>query len=408
MPKIMPKSMPKSMPKILIFNTEEVGPSFCNHTAARAANRYLWLLEEGDIAITPTPPNEAHWNYVQSIIPGMTYPLSPSSPVSAGGLIHRIVADQALIEHLRKIITKKQKLDIQFQLCTYFPSPEILQLSKILDIPLHPLMPSTEFLQAGLSLKFNSKSYITQLAPKLNIPVVPGVVVNNKQQLTAAINNYGNNSAVMIKKTLSAGGYGNHAGTPSQLQPLIEEMPSQIEEMIVGPLLPFTKTIGSLAEIGSEQIKFLGMDLQIIKQYGWCGLQYPYPFPLDIQKKIKNWTMILAEHLQSLGGRGYLNLDFGVIENAEKDTGETASILLLESNFRYNGFSLMLRILELIHGHTLPHAHLYYSANWRPSTDQLQTLFPHGNYEQQGIFQLDGTGQYVCFSKVPRVLVDEK
>jgi len=89
---------------------------------------------------------------------------------------------------------------------------------------------------------------------------------------------------------------------------------------------------GSLASVGPDGLQFLGIDLQVIRDGGWAGFDYPYPEGPGATR-VRDWTMRIAEAVRDSGARGYLNLDWAFLVDSP------GAPVVLECNFRHNGLA---------------------------------------------------------------------
>lgn len=328
------------MPNIWIPNIDEVGPSFDPKIAAEVSRKYLWFAEDGDLSIMPQTVSP---HLIESIQEVRNFLLPITFKIPAGDsstpLLQRIFQDAKLLQYLRQLqIDFSQRGDPLF-LNGYMATPSLLHLSQILNIPLSPKLPTPHFIEQEYTFLFNCKKRIKDWANKLSIPTIPGRVAVSIQDGKEFIGELSQQyKSVILKKSLSGGGYGNLSGTVDKI--LIhwpEWFTKQItekDEVIIEPYLSFKEIIGSLALISDDQIDFKGFDLQLIDDDSWQGAFFPHPsLKVDLSDKMRIYTLQLANEIKNLGGRGPLNLDFGLTFDGQ--------LFLLESNFRYNGFYLL-------------------------------------------------------------------
>jgi hypothetical protein len=112
------------------------------------------------------------------------------------------------------------------------------------------------------------------------------------------------------------------------------------------------RTLGSLARIGERRIEWLGVDEQIIREGSWAGLDYPVEDE-SLVRPIRDGTLRLARRARDLGARGYLNVDWAVVDVAGRHV-----LVALEANARHNGFSHVVELVRCLRGRFAPAAHV--------------------------------------------------
>ncbi|MBF0312528.1 MAG: hypothetical protein HQK50_16530 [Oligoflexia bacterium] len=373
--------MPK---KIWIPNLDDLGPSFDPDIASAAESRYLWFLNEGDLAVLSRATSDSFLKYLSKFIPSLAsenilFPISTKSGERKLKLVNSILADRSLLQKLKELA--KQRTDLY--LASYIASPSILQLSEVTGIPLDPLqMPTRPFISGGLTYVFNSKSKMKLVANELAIPFIAYSVANSYIELEKSVYQLiksHNPHKLILKKALSGGGHGNYSGTPENVlsiaQTWYREECEVAEEILIEPYMNFKEIIGALAYVSEDNIYFHGIDKQLIENDGWSGMIYPY-INEKWGEQIKNWTLKFASRLQNAGGRGWFNLDFATY----LDSKGCEQVVFMESNFRCNGFALMLEIAKK----TQQKGRIYYSSTLKK--------------EQGNCFLLDEySSQYVSF-----------
>ena len=164
---------------------------------------------------------------------------------------------------------------------------------------------------------------------KLKITVMPKEPLDNERWYRTA--QTAARLAMMLRKVSYAGGAGNiHGSGPA----LLKRIPTWYREgtVLVEPFLEIDAVAGSLAWIGPTGVRFVGIDLQLMRQGGFCGFDFPYPEGPGATR-VRQATLKVAEEIRRDGVRGYLNLDWAFPSEAPE------SPLVLECNFRHNGFA---------------------------------------------------------------------
>lgn len=194
-----------------------------------------------------------------------------------------------------------------------------------------------QLINQGIIYNANSKVAIKSLATAAGIKVAPYAVASNLDQLMDSIEQFGlKYHQLFVKKDGMCGGRGNISGICDELKKVIPTW-YRAGNVLVEPMLPVRVSLGSLFDIQSNQIDFLGIDEQFYDGYKWSGFQYPYCNEA-IADKIRVLTLHFAEQLRSLGLCGPGNFDWLVMDTdypeAELYEGD---VVLSECNFRYTG-----------------------------------------------------------------------
>lgn len=329
------------MPKLWLPNFEEVtlpdDPLFESTFALRAkryASRALFLPAPGDLLLSPTLPDPAFLRYVSELggFPDTSWVLPVRGRVRPYSLIGALLEDARLLERLESL----EKLGVRgdWILEPYIESPRVLELSRILRIPTARSHPQRVL--DGLIGNLNDKGYFKELMRELGVPTVPSIQARTLGELEAGIRRLRHHQRLMLKKTRAGGGLGNLVGEP---EALLRAVPDWFHgEVLVEPFLELSETIGSLVRIEENGPgERIWTDRQRIREGKWTGFRYPHP-SREACRPIIEMSERIARRVYALGGRGDLDLDWGVLGDG--------TILALEANFRHNGFGYLLRFAE--------------------------------------------------------------
>jgi hypothetical protein len=235
----------------------------------------------------------------------------------------------------------------------YLETAEILKLSRLTGIPAGRT-PATLVL-TGLIKQLNHKGYFEEIALMAGAEIPDGIYADSDEKITEAILEMKNRGygMLMLKKAEYAGGAGNLSGSPDDL---LQALPAwynggglKIEEF-----LNLETTIGSLALLRDDDFVYMGDDEQIFDKGLWSGFHYPCK-DRHISSQIKDLTMKFAEIIHKMGARGYLNMDWGIVNRDGKK-----QIIAIEINFRHNGLSCMVELASGLPGGITEKTNLLY------------------------------------------------
>lgn len=326
------------MPNIWIHNADEIGVLEC--VDCIYDSKYLWRLQNNDIFFLRCSIDAFYLNYIKRV-KGLNEDCKICS-------INRLKNESTLVESIlcnQKILLELYLLNKSnsYEFNPYFQSKAIHDLFKSTGIDMK--FTSYDLVNVGLIKQLNSKTFFKKLCNQAEVDCVPpqkGFVSSDFDEICSLIDRVAgmNNDKVFLKKAFSGGGHGNKGGTSSYLKKYLSAWLSPGEEVMVEYLCDFDVIVGSLIDIKEDSINFIGLDKQIINDFKWYGLTYPYE---DNQEGeiVRSNSMKLAEVIYRTGARGPLNLDFGIIKN-----NNIPIVYALEANFRDNGFGLLLEVLS--------------------------------------------------------------
>jgi hypothetical protein len=323
------------MRKVWIPNSEEVLPETdANYSRILLSKnlgmfpRFVLCPEKGDLIVVPKPVESSFLLYAAALLglgkpdswlitlKGYTHPYS---------LVDSILEDPFAIELLRCM-----GRDGGWIIEPFMQTPRIMRLSKETGIPTDKTHP--ELVWNGIISDLNDKGVFKDLARKLGIQTPEGYVTDSMPALEKAIDlaaeKYGK---VMLRKAVSAGGFGNMHGSGPELRAAIGDWYSG-GRILVEPFLNITSVAGSIAHLGDNSHKFGGVDAQTFENMKWTGFDYPYP-DRAVAERIYELTGKVADTVRRSGARGALNLDWALVDGAGPEP------VALECNFRNNGFA---------------------------------------------------------------------
>lgn len=325
------------MPKLWFANIEEVfGESFkaeSNDLMTKVGvwtPRFLFHAAPGDAVIVGNAVDPRFIAYAAAVSDfKSTLPvLFPSVEPRPFLLADAVMADSGLVDKARNLCR-----DGGWILEPYIQTENTLRVAEAIGIPANPT--HDVLIEEGLSHQLNDKLECKRIAGHLGIETIPGVAADDVAGLRKAIKNASQFHAgeLMLRNVQSAGGVGNLCGTPADLLSRVDSWyPGG--NILIEPMLDLEITLGSLVDIEPHGPEFVGIDEQILESGGWVGFKYPFTDP-DIADQVRTESLAFGRAAHQLGARGYLNLDWGVVRNSE---GSRRAVLI-ECNFRHNGFS---------------------------------------------------------------------
>ncbi|HOD40370.1 MAG TPA: hypothetical protein PKL57_07415 [Candidatus Wallbacteria bacterium] len=269
-----------------------------------------------------------------------------------GGGVGRIIEmpDEEGLGQLVKLILRDEKnmaflktLSLRggYKIEPFIETPFTVELSEKTGLPIKRTAP--ENILKGVITKLNDKAFFKKAAARLAIPVVPGYVAFDREEMSVLAAKAAGECGgrIMLKNPYHAGGIGNYSGVYPEimrtLPPLFDG--GEIIEIIIEHFLDFEAILGSLVKISDEGYEFCGIDEQMSIGGRWCGFRYPYSSNEDIAAEIKKMSVLFAREAHKMGARGELNIDWGVTNNSAGGGGW--KLYALESNFRHNGFGII-------------------------------------------------------------------
>jgi len=334
------------MPRLWLANAEEVLPEadpfydeFVRTRTMRMFPRFLLALEPGDFLVAPLPIPRDYAEYVARLLdlgdPGRLS-LEVRGRTAPYSLVEGLLADPGALAEVRERTTQGAWVVEPF-----VESPRVLRLAEQTGIPAG--RSRADLVRSGRIGELNDKAWFKAFAASQGLPTVSGEVAFSCEQLQEAIVRMSPcHPDLMLRKGVFAGGAGNTHGPALEL---LGRVPTWYAggSVLVEPFLDIASVAGSLAWLGATGVRFLGIDLQVIRDGSWSGFDYPHPAGAGADL-IRAGTLSLAEELHQQGARGYLNLDWAFLQ------GSPEAPLLLECNFRHNGFGYVTELAEKYFG----------------------------------------------------------
>lgn len=206
-------------------------------------------------------------------------------------------------------------------------------------------------------LCLNSKYILDLLSDKIYtrywlgnyVPVLPSILVDSSYLSFMDLENkLETSNAYIAQKNKSSGGFGTFY--ISKENHMLEHLCKIYNELfIITPYIDNGLSINVNAIIGEKQICNFPLSLQIIERKDnrliYHGADYisVQKLPLEIQATIQNYLNIILSHIQSLGYRGILGVDFLVKKN---------NVYFQEINPRYQASSFLIDASLLQHGYS--------------------------------------------------------
>lgn len=324
------------MHRLLFLNIEEVVSHEGMEKLLRYyPQRYLLRAGPGDIVVVPDPVPADFLAYAKKL-----RGLGDESGwlVVTGRNKGKFCAVQSLLENsaalhrLEKLCAPGTHLFVP-----YFQTPKALGVARRLRLK---AAASTDLaLEGGMTAALNNKLFFKLFCRTAHVPVLPDCVCDNEAALAAAVERMGKGGRrLILKRTVSGGGYGNLSGTAKELLAKIPQW-YRHGELLVEPHVGDERVVGALAEMHDGDVRFIGLDRQLCENDAWRGCVYP--FAGRGAAEIKKHTLKLARILQKRGLRGQLNLDWF-------DTAK--GVFAIECNFRDNGFGYTLELAQSVFG----------------------------------------------------------
>ncbi|MCE1245232.1 MAG: hypothetical protein LWY06_01165 [Firmicutes bacterium] len=347
------------MPKIWLMNLDELVPRddllyesfYVPVMVKKNLIRYLICMEPGDYFISAGHLCHDFAGYIanlKGLNPDLSWLITLDKISTPYSLASSIIMNPDVMEMLREM---GRKGTATFE--PYLETTEILKLSKLTGIP-SGRTPAT-LVRTGLIRQLNHKGRFEEIAVSAGAKTAEGFYSETQDGILYAISEMDSKGfkKLMLRKAEYAGGAGNLSGTPDELIKALPEWYNgggvKIEEF-----LDLKCTIGSLALIGDDGYMYLGDDEQIFVHGLWSGFSYPCSCR-ETSIKIRNLTLSFAEIIYKMGARGYLNMDWGIVNrNGENE------IIAIEINFRHNGLSCMVDLAAGLPGGLNEHTNLLY------------------------------------------------
>ncbi|MCR4783133.1 MAG: hypothetical protein K6A35_01260 [bacterium] len=345
------------MPRLFIPNAEEALPyadaSFRDFFEAKTLKmfpRFLGSLKTGDILLSPLTIETAFADYICRLLNlGRPSEVIINFELASSYLVGESISQDA---QARQEIARRCSNSTRYELEPYMQTEAVHCLGRELALPVRGT--SSELVNQGLIEAINDKSFCKGLGLGCQCRVVSGLQADSLPDLKRSIAQLSRHLStdqhdlIMLRKVKYAGGAGNLVGTAEELQQKVSTW-YNVGRVLVEPFMPFARICGSLSVLEESGPHFIGLDSQVFNEDGWCGFDYPAHFELKKQavlSKLEGVTKRLEHALFQAGARGLLNIDWGLVQ--EEDG--LLEPVLLECNFRHNGFSYVVDIAKKLFG----------------------------------------------------------
>ncbi len=297
------------------------------------APRFPFHLSPGDALLVSHPVPAEVRTYVRQAGGFGKEPLPilvPGVRPSPWFLAEAVQADRQVFAQVRALVATGD-----WRLEPYLETPRTHRLGEALGIP--GGRSPRAVVDQGRIERVNDKHAFKKLARAAGLPVIPGTVAGSAaeaRQQTFRIPP-GPDGRLILRRTQSGGGLGNLAGDPETLR---DRLPGWFRpgQVLIEPVLPFASTIGVVVEVADEGCVCRGTDEQAFDGGRWVGFRAPAADAALAARAARD-TARLAEALRAEGMRGYLNLDWGVIDHDGHQ-----ELVAIEANFRHNGLAHIL------------------------------------------------------------------
>lgn len=290
--------------------------------------RHILHLNDNDSVVLPYEVDREFIAYCSRVKnmkdPNIIYVSNKES----NSLVDNILSNEDVLKNLRSIC-EKQKLSFQ-------PYRQTANTKKLADIiSARWQYTSSKLLSSGMVDQANSKVFMKEFVSSLGIKTAPHKISNNIDDLKLCIESLGlTNDKLFLRKDGMTGGMGNLAGDVKLLMDCIDEW-HENATILVEPFLPFSASVGSLLEITDSDVRLYGLNEQVFNEQKWIGFKMPYADSGYVEK-IEALSMQIANHLMTIGLRGWVNFDWGVVDSDCSNAGlREGEIIFNECNFRY-------------------------------------------------------------------------
>lgn len=314
------------MPSLFLANAEEVlpdtDPGYADFVATKTMRmfpRFLLGLRPGDCLVAPVLPPEDFRRYVADLLQ-----MPPSEVVHVREHSRPYSLVGSLMHDLRLLGDRRG-----WRLEPFMQTARSAALAAELGLDSDPT-------PVGLSRQLNDKAAFQEWARE---PGVPGRTVHDRPELEDALR-HAPERRCMLRKSCAAGGSGNLHGPPAELLARLDGWYGG-GPVLVEPFLDLAAVAGSLTRLEADGPRFVGVDRQVIRDGAWSGFDYPFP-----RHDLEEGATRLAWRAWDAGARGWMNLDWGFL------AGQPDQPLLLECNFRHNGFGYVMDLAERLFGRT--------------------------------------------------------
>ena len=302
--------------------------------------RGAWYGADGDAILLYERPNRAFQNYVEDLLRHEVLFLAPTRIIEEPLDFFRDVnGDSALITELRKGVARHG-----WEFSPFIESPNSAHLAETMGAKLHSGM-EHEAVKRGLALDCNDKEIFTETCKMLGIRVPRTIYARGWDDLVAKVRTQRKRwGGMMLRIARAAGGLGNlkierDDDLDIKLKEIVNAPGWKSATVLIGQLLELDHSPSTLAFIKADgSVEFIADSVQILKGgSAYVGSLIPSGLNPNIVALMRKWTLLYANHMSSLGARGYLNVDW-ILSGGH--------LYACESNFRYTAVVHPLKIRE--------------------------------------------------------------
>ncbi|MEU3711053.1 peptide ligase PGM1-related protein [Streptomyces catenulae] len=324
--------------------------------AARAIHRQLWMIDEGDVVVSPIAVDETFLRYVCGAL-GID-PDAVRLVVHPDGLTDPALVAPGLVARLRAAVG-----DADAYLAPAAHTEGVAALAGLLGLPLGP---GLRFAAQRGPVLLNRKSHFRQLAVGAGLPVPDGSVVTGARALTDAVARHlPRTGTVVVKRDDDLGGQGNIAVTLGPTDPLpgvartlsaadpraaAESLWAELTDadnrlLVVESYHPATHSFyteyliaedGGVTFLNSGGIRRCPDPDPDAEELVWVGLELPAELPPGAASRALTAAARMVALAAAVGYRGHINVDAILTTEGE--------VLFNEVNARWGG-SLALHTL---------------------------------------------------------------
>lgn len=321
---------------------------------AAAAKRMIWLANNRDVFITPTPVSEAFLKYVNRLKGGSNIVSLSTSPVCNKRPFPISEQDFAASSDFTKSLCLMSLESGVSELEPYIPDEVAVLIAKSLgDLPI-----SFSGQKVGVNSEatrfLNDKAKFREFAPKLGVPIARGYTCTTTQEVADGVRGaLSVSDQVILKMARHSGGDGNVVFTkrPNDsfqgatrtvfvLDSDCESIRASIsdvgliasveEPVIVEVYSENESSMGVHFDVGNDEIELVGV-ATILFNPGYGGAYWDKSLLTNLPSKAVDWCQYLAKYAQLAGYRGPLSVD--VVQAKGGD------FFACEVNGRHGGFS---------------------------------------------------------------------
>lgn len=298
----------------------------CQDVAPRA----VWYsLGPNDATLLYQHPARAFMGYAEDLYGHTIRVIAPDNITPEPlNLFDDVMRDKRVIVELREGVSQNG-----WCLSPFIQSPTAARLAKHIGAELDGGA-CRDAIERGLALDLNDKASFTDICRKLGIPVPETVCVRSWNRVVNTTRRLRKTwGGLMLRQARAAGGLGNLVIRPTddvdERLAMVHDQPGwQTEAIVVTPLLDIDCSPATLAFIHPDgTIEVLSDSVQLLKDgASYIGSIMPSGLDPDTVEQMIEWTERYACHVAKMGGRGYVNVDWILVDG---------KLYACESNCRY-------------------------------------------------------------------------